>query len=67
MIPWTLLFTLAQEAAPVVVPEIKRLYNQWKEGGKEPTQAEWDALLGKIADNSFRKILDEEAAKAAVT
>ena len=65
MIPWTLIFSLAQEAAPVIVPEIKRLYANWKAGGKEPTQAEWDALLGKIADNSFRKILEDEANKAA--
>ena len=65
MIPWTLLFSLAKEAAPVIVPEIKRLYAQWKANGTEPTQAEWDALQARIADNSFRKIVEDEARKAA--
>jgi len=65
MIPWTLIFTLANEAAPEIIPEVKRLYAQWKEKGIEPTQAQWDGLLGRIADNSFLKLLAAEAAKAA--
>lgn len=65
MIPWTLIFTLASEAAPEIVPEVKRLYSQWRQSKTAPTQAEWDALLGRVQDNKFRAILEAEAAKVA--
>jgi hypothetical protein len=65
MIPWTLIITLAQKAAPEILPEIKRLYAQWKESKTEPTPAEWDGLLGRVVDNNLRQMLEAEAGKIA--